>query len=278
MEQRLKSPHEKFKIVETYWHDHSLERSRGALSGGTIIFSIQPFSGKNIFRIFLQKTPLLMDQWLLNEVGKWEPCANDSEVSFCLCLSWLSLVFLSVTMRITEIFKNYTTVDDFLRKIAKVGPEMINMILQSTINLDEVCTTWFLLICTFKLLYIIWSNAFWSNTSTGSCDHFIFHLPVMFLQGKYSWHVPYVLRYPNFVFLWRNVMSFYHPTSAPDHLSVQGLWHRQPLGALSQTLDFISANWLYIPHHSWTHPNVTHVECSSFHCNRNIVPEMHSAR
>jgi hypothetical protein len=34
-----------FKIVETYGHDHSLERSWGALSGGTISFSIQPFPG-----------------------------------------------------------------------------------------------------------------------------------------------------------------------------------------------------------------------------------------
>jgi hypothetical protein len=63
------------------------------------------------------------------------------------------------------------------------------------------------------------------------------------------------------------------------HLDVQGLWHRQPLGALSgETLDFISANWLYFPYHSLTRPKVTHVECSSFHCNQNIVPEMHSAR
>jgi hypothetical protein len=35
--------HKKFKIVETYWHDHSLESS-GSLSDGTISFSIQPFS------------------------------------------------------------------------------------------------------------------------------------------------------------------------------------------------------------------------------------------
>jgi hypothetical protein len=38
-----------FKIVETYWHDHSLENSWGALSDGTIRFSIQPFSGGNAF-------------------------------------------------------------------------------------------------------------------------------------------------------------------------------------------------------------------------------------
>jgi hypothetical protein len=29
----------KFKIVKTYWHDHSLESSRGALSDGTISVS-----------------------------------------------------------------------------------------------------------------------------------------------------------------------------------------------------------------------------------------------
>jgi hypothetical protein len=47
--------HKKIKIVETYWHDHSLESSRGALSDFTI-FSIQPFSGeKCIFWIFLKK-------------------------------------------------------------------------------------------------------------------------------------------------------------------------------------------------------------------------------
>jgi hypothetical protein len=42
----------KIKIVETYWHDHSLESSGVALSDGTISSSIQPFSGeKCIFRI-----------------------------------------------------------------------------------------------------------------------------------------------------------------------------------------------------------------------------------
>jgi hypothetical protein len=45
----------KFKIVETYWHDHSLESSGGALDDGTIRFSIQPFLGKKcIFWIFLK--------------------------------------------------------------------------------------------------------------------------------------------------------------------------------------------------------------------------------
>jgi hypothetical protein len=34
-----------FTIVQTYWHDHSLERSPGALFDGTVSFSIQPFSG-----------------------------------------------------------------------------------------------------------------------------------------------------------------------------------------------------------------------------------------
>jgi hypothetical protein len=47
----------KLKIVDTYRHDHSLERAWGALSGGTISFSIQPFSRKkSIFWIFLKKT------------------------------------------------------------------------------------------------------------------------------------------------------------------------------------------------------------------------------
>jgi hypothetical protein len=38
-----------FNIVETYWRDHSLESSGGALSDGTISFLIQPFSGKMHF-------------------------------------------------------------------------------------------------------------------------------------------------------------------------------------------------------------------------------------
>jgi hypothetical protein len=42
-EQRFPSFADSLKIVETYWHDHSLESSRRALSDGTIIFSIQPF-------------------------------------------------------------------------------------------------------------------------------------------------------------------------------------------------------------------------------------------
>jgi hypothetical protein len=44
-----------FKIVKTYWHDHSLENSWGALSDGTINSLIQPFQGKwCIFWIFLK--------------------------------------------------------------------------------------------------------------------------------------------------------------------------------------------------------------------------------
>jgi hypothetical protein len=46
-----------FKIVETFWHDHSLESSWGALSDGTISFAIQLFSrGECIFWIFLKKS------------------------------------------------------------------------------------------------------------------------------------------------------------------------------------------------------------------------------
>jgi hypothetical protein len=54
-----------FRIVETYWHDHSFERFWGALSDGTISFSIQPFSGeKCIFWYFFlpQKTEVLSSQ------------------------------------------------------------------------------------------------------------------------------------------------------------------------------------------------------------------------
>jgi hypothetical protein len=37
-----------YKIVGTYWHDHSLERSWKALSDGTIICSIQPVFGEKM--------------------------------------------------------------------------------------------------------------------------------------------------------------------------------------------------------------------------------------
>jgi hypothetical protein len=40
------------RLVETYWHDHSLERSWGALSDGTISISGRK---KSIFCIFLKK-------------------------------------------------------------------------------------------------------------------------------------------------------------------------------------------------------------------------------
>jgi hypothetical protein len=48
----------KFKIIETYWHDPSLERSWGAPYDGTISFSfsIQPFSGR---KKISQKTSVL---------------------------------------------------------------------------------------------------------------------------------------------------------------------------------------------------------------------------
>jgi hypothetical protein len=47
-----------FNIVETYWHDHSLEKSKWALSDGTISLSFPPSSGdKLIFWFFLKKTP-----------------------------------------------------------------------------------------------------------------------------------------------------------------------------------------------------------------------------
>jgi hypothetical protein len=45
----------KFKIVETYWLEHSLESSWWALSEGTISFSIQLFPGENAFSEFFSK-------------------------------------------------------------------------------------------------------------------------------------------------------------------------------------------------------------------------------
>jgi hypothetical protein len=43
---------QKIKIVETYWPDHSLESSSGALSDGTISFSIHSFSGEKFISWF----------------------------------------------------------------------------------------------------------------------------------------------------------------------------------------------------------------------------------
>jgi hypothetical protein len=45
----------KCNIVRTYWHGHSLESTWGALSDGTINFSIQPFFGENAISIFFSK-------------------------------------------------------------------------------------------------------------------------------------------------------------------------------------------------------------------------------
>jgi hypothetical protein len=53
---------QKCKIVETYWRDHSSERSGGALFDGTISFSFQPFFGETcLFLIFLKKTSVLKE-------------------------------------------------------------------------------------------------------------------------------------------------------------------------------------------------------------------------
>jgi hypothetical protein len=57
---------QRFEFVETYWHDHSLESSWGALSDGTISLSIPPLSGeKCISWIFLQETSVLIKSWCM---------------------------------------------------------------------------------------------------------------------------------------------------------------------------------------------------------------------
>jgi hypothetical protein len=48
-----------FKIVESYWHDHSLESSWKALSDGNISCSIQFSGNKCNFCIFLKKSQSL---------------------------------------------------------------------------------------------------------------------------------------------------------------------------------------------------------------------------
>jgi hypothetical protein len=46
----------KLKIVETHWHDHSLESSWGACSDGTISFSIPHFQGEKAFSELFSNT------------------------------------------------------------------------------------------------------------------------------------------------------------------------------------------------------------------------------
>jgi hypothetical protein len=47
------------EIVGTYWHDHSLESSWGALSEGTIyVFCFNNFQEENAFSDFFLKKPL----------------------------------------------------------------------------------------------------------------------------------------------------------------------------------------------------------------------------
>jgi hypothetical protein len=50
-----------FKIVGTYWHDHSLEHTWGALSNGTISFLIQLFWGGINFLNFYKKTSTFIE-------------------------------------------------------------------------------------------------------------------------------------------------------------------------------------------------------------------------
>jgi hypothetical protein len=56
---------QKNQIVESYWHDHSLESSSEALSDSTISFSINPFQGDSIFWIFLKNLSLLIKELTL---------------------------------------------------------------------------------------------------------------------------------------------------------------------------------------------------------------------
>jgi hypothetical protein len=51
----------KFKFLETYRHDHSLESSCGALSVGAISFFDSTVSEKNHFLNFSQKTSVLKE-------------------------------------------------------------------------------------------------------------------------------------------------------------------------------------------------------------------------
>jgi hypothetical protein len=87
---------QKFMSVETYWHDHSLESSRGALSDSTICFSIlKPFLVEFIFWIFLKKLQSqAQGQGIL--ANSWFP----------FCGSFLANHFISF-LKSVEILKNY---------------------------------------------------------------------------------------------------------------------------------------------------------------------------
>jgi hypothetical protein len=70
-ESRTQKLTKKFKIVETYWHDHSLESSWGARFYGTISSSFQLFlGGKMHFLNFSQTSSVLKE--LTGEVKQSE--------------------------------------------------------------------------------------------------------------------------------------------------------------------------------------------------------------
>jgi hypothetical protein len=63
-----------------------LESSRGALSDGTISFSIQPFPGENAFSEFSLKKPVLKE--FLKQCQPVISLNNDSEQIFSLKLNY----------------------------------------------------------------------------------------------------------------------------------------------------------------------------------------------
>jgi hypothetical protein len=97
-----------FNIVETYWHDHSLESSWVALSDGTISFLIQWVSGKcNFWNFSVLYTPA--------SIG----CPHSGGRFFCFAspeslthinnkhtcsTSWLSTVFRALVIFVNSYF------------------------------------------------------------------------------------------------------------------------------------------------------------------------------
>jgi hypothetical protein len=69
----------KIEIVETYWHDHSLESAWGAPSDGTISFLIQPFWGKMYFLNCSRKTSVLYS--LRTDCGDFCYQGQDTEIA-----------------------------------------------------------------------------------------------------------------------------------------------------------------------------------------------------
>jgi hypothetical protein len=135
---------QKFMIVETYWHDHSLESSWGALSDGTISSSIQPFLGEKC--IFCIKTSVVNRVVLhLLFVSNWKGLENTD--------SWTRLGNVYLLVRSV-----YIAIKMFYRTYRK-----LNISVKSSNVL-------FGTICIVNALYQHWSTVrLWLHGYIGAC-------------------------------------------------------------------------------------------------------------